>query len=177
MKILKIIFFPITIVCWLVKFVFNYLNRLRIKGFLKQLTLTKISALTGKQFEDVCSLIFKALGYKVNKTKTSNDFGADLIICKKFKTAVQCKLYYNHSVGERAIMEVSSGTKYYQANYGVVITNSKYSAQAKKLAKIENVLLIDGAEITTYITDLNNGTKHSKMFNLEKLLSLHLQNF
>lgn len=168
MIILKIIFFPITIIYYFIKFICLKFNKIYIGKFFKNLTISKIDALTGEQFEDVCKLLFVYAGYNVKTTKGSNDYGADLIINKKFKIVVQAKLYYKHGVGNHAVQEVTSALKYYNAMFAVVITNWKFTNQAKTMAQIQNVMLIDREDILEFLTDVKNKTTHSKIFNLEK---------
>lgn len=174
MLLLKTIFFPTTIICWLFKKLFKKLNKKHIGGFFKKLTISKIDALTGEQFEDVCELIFKYVGYDVLKTKTSNDYGADLVINKKLKIVVQCKLYYKHGVGNHSVQEVTSALKYYKAAFAVVITNWKFTNQAKTMAKVQNVVLLDRNDLISFIEDVKNKTKNSKIYNLENCFSVNI---
>lgn len=101
--------------------------------------------LTGADFEYYVKGTLETFGYKVETTATSNDYGADLVVTTGTgKTlCVQCK-YYRKSVGVKAVQEVVAALPFYNANYGVVVTNSTYSQQAKNLALQNNILLIDG---------------------------------
>ncbi len=176
MKVLKIVFFPITLIVWLIKWIVGQCNKAYIAKFFKGITISKIDALTGDEFEDICSLIFKYAGYNVEKTGGSGDYGADLVITKRFKVVVQAKLYYNHGVGNKAVQEVSSALKYYKADFACVITNWKFTANAKTIAQIQNVVLIDRQDVIEFLTDVKNGTRKSKIFNLKQNFKVNVTN-
>lgn len=72
-------------------------------------------------------------------------------------------------MGNHAVQEVTSAIKYYDAAFGVVITNWKFTNQAKTMAKIQNVLLIDRGDVLQFLQDIKSKTKQSKIFNLEKV--------
>lgn len=97
----------------------------------------------GIEFEDYLKNIFEKLGYKVEGTKTTGDQGADLILMKEgIKTVVQAK-YYSQPVGNKAVQEVVSAIKYYNANCGMVVTNNYYTKSAIELAEANEIKLID----------------------------------
>lgn len=102
-----------------------------------------IDSMSGIEFEKFLIVFFTKQGYKAEITKTSGDFGADLILSKDgVKTIVQAKRY-SKSVGVKAIQEIIGAKKYYSAQKLIVITNNYFSRQAKELAKVNNVQLID----------------------------------
>lgn len=175
MVVLKIVFFPITILWLAICKITSLFKRVYIGKFLKNTAITKIDALTGEEFEDVAKLMFEYVGYKVDKTPASSDYGADLILKKRFTIAVQAKLYYKHGVGSHAIQEVTSALKYYSADIACVITNWKFTANAKILAQLQNVILIDREEIVKFLTDVKNKTKTSVIFNLIKSYKVNVQ--
>ena len=98
---------------------------------------------TGYQFEIYLERLFKDLGYKTIHTGKTGDQGADLILKWENKVyAVQAK-YYTGKLTNTPIQEVVGALKYYNANQGVVVTNSSFTSGAKDLAKANNVILID----------------------------------
>ncbi|WP_019679980.1 restriction endonuclease [Ruminococcus flavefaciens] len=98
---------------------------------------------TGVDFEQYMLELFQRSDIEVHDTPKSNDYGADLIIVfKDVKFAVQCK-YYSKPVGVKAVQEIIGALSYYQAQYGIVITNDSFTQQAKNLAATNNVLLLD----------------------------------
>ena len=102
----------------------------------------------GILFEKELGEIFKEKGYLVETTPSSNDFGADLIVEKDgIKYCVQAKFRSNSMVSLTAVQEVIGAIKYYQADKGIVITNGIFTTAAKKLAKSNDVILINGSDL------------------------------
>ena len=114
-------------------------RRFRILHF----SIHKIDKMSGTEFEDYLYLQFEALGFQVSTTKVSSDYGADLILQKKnAKIAVQAKRYQG-KIGVKAIQEVIGSMAYYEADKGLVVTNSTYTQNAEKLAHANDVILWD----------------------------------
>lgn len=107
----------------------------------------KIDEMKGEEFEDFLATCFKRVGYHVDRTPRTNDFGADLILVKnRQKTVVQVKRY-KKNVGSTAVQEVVAALPYYRATLGMVVTNSAYTASAKKLAQANNITLWDRSNL------------------------------
>ena len=102
-----------------------------------------VDGLDGFAFEYLLGALFKQMNYKVEVTRGSGDQGADIIISKMGrKTVVQAKCYLNN-VSNKAIQEVVAAIKYYNADAGMVVTNSYYTKGAKELAEANNIALWD----------------------------------
>ena len=130
--------------------------------YIKDLSISSLDALSGDEFEDYLYYLFLYMGFKVQKTPKTKDFGADLILKYNDTTfVIQAKLYYNHSVGTSAIQEVYSATQYYGANSALVITNSHFTSSAKTLAEKTNVILIDRDNLNKIITSTLKENKRS----------------
>lgn len=72
-------------------------------------------------------------GY-VQITKSSGDYGADIICCDGLgRMVVQCK-YYHKPVGVKAVQEVIAARQFYGAVRAAAATNSTFTKNAKKLA-------------------------------------------
>lgn len=70
----------------------------------------------------------------VETTPATGDHGADLIArYKGITVAIQAK-YYSGSVGNAAVQEIHSGIGFYDADFGMVVTQSSYTEHAKSLA-------------------------------------------
>ena len=109
--------------------------------------ITQIDQMTGIEFENRMFNYFKRNGYNVEKTKTSNDFGADLILSKNNEiTVVQTKRWLKQ-VGISAVQEICAAIKYYHAQQGMLITNSKLTNSAKKLAQSNNIIVWERSEL------------------------------
>ena len=85
--------------------------------------------------------------FNVNVTKSTNDFGVDIIAetYDHVKYAFQCK-FYSTPLGNTPIQGVSAGKSYYNCHIGVVITNSTFT---------ENAIMLAIKQIYCYGTELN----------------------
>lgn len=97
----------------------------------------------GNKYEKRVASYLRDKGFKhVTITKTSGDYGVDIIANKHFhKYAVQCK-YYSKPVGIAAVQQVVAGMAYYECDRAMVITNSSFTRQAIQLAEHNNVELL-----------------------------------
>jgi HJR/Mrr/RecB family endonuclease/uncharacterized protein (DUF697 family) len=103
--------------------------------------IDRVDRMTGEEFEEFLACCFRNLGYAVEMTPKTGDFGADLILSKAGKkTVIQAKRYQG-KVGNSAVQEVVSAVKYYEAQDAIAITNSKFTSNAQKLAQANGVQL------------------------------------
>jgi HJR/Mrr/RecB family endonuclease len=110
-------------------------------------------SLRGEDFERFLSRVFEMLGYDVAHTKASADQGVDLVVTGAGRRiAVQAK-GYEGSVSNHAVMEVVAGMTYYQCECCAVITNSRFTAAAEKLAGAHSSIcrLVNGSQIVDLI--------------------------
>lgn len=116
--------------------------------------IREIDLMKGVEFERYLELLFRSLGYNVQTTSATGDFGADLILKKDDRTiAVQAKRY-NKTVGVKAVQEVYSSIPYYGATEAWVVTNNTFSKSAYELAEKSDIFLIDRGMLIEMI--LNN---------------------
>lgn len=110
----------------------------------RKYTLKQLDEMDGHQFEYACADILIANGYKhVKVTRSSGDFGVDIIAEKdKVRYAIQCKRY-NHKLDNTPIQEVVGGLAYYQCDKGAVMTNQYFTEPAKQLAQVNDIELLD----------------------------------
>lgn len=107
--------------------------------------------MTGKEFEKFLCVHFTNCGYSVTLTQDSQDYGADLILYKDgSKTVVQAKRSKN-PVGIKAVQEVAGAVRHYKGNQGLVITNNRFTENAVKLAKSNEVELWDRKQLIEFI--------------------------
>lgn len=126
-----------------------YTKRMKNKKYLSS-TLYTIDLMTGVEFEEFLKVHFEKKGYIVKMTPKSNDYGIDLI-CKSRKLFTENELNgfviqakrYNKKVGVSAVQQVIAGMKYYDCQYGMVITNNYFTRNAWELAKKSGVTLWD----------------------------------
>lgn len=116
----------------------------------------ELRQLTGVEFETFLAGLFRQLGYRVEMTPSTADYGADLILSKASeKIAVQAKCY-SGSVGVSAVQEVLAGMVYYSCQSAWVVTTGNLTANAIELARKSNVKLLDSIEISKLIQQVSN---------------------
>ena len=151
--IIKVVIFPITIVFYLIKWIYSLIDKKIARIYIDKLDINSIDSLDGLEFEEFLYYYIKSLGIRVEKTQKSRDYGADLVIkLKQQKLVIQTKLYYNHNVGNSAVQEIAGAKKYYQAESGVVITNSFFTKSACALAESNNIRLMDRIDLTKFLS-------------------------
>ncbi len=129
------------------------LEKRKVNKFLQNISIDNVDALDGYDFEVLTSVLLKNCGFKCKLTPKSKDYGVDILASKNGLTlAVQTKLYYNHSVGNKGVQEAFSGKKYFDANIAVLITNSIFTKNAVNSAKKLNVMLLGREELCALIS-------------------------
>ncbi len=140
--ILIIIFLPIVIIYALVR----VLKKNSLKKFnaekVKIYNISQTDHMTGIDFENCLKALFEAMGYRVELTKTTGDFGADLIISKAGKKSIIQAKCYSKTVGVKAVQEVISARSYYGIENAFVFANQEFSNEAKILAQKSSVSLV-----------------------------------
>jgi len=101
--------------------------------------------MSGTEFERRIALLFEDLGYRVRLTKTTGDFGADLVVTRRSEVmVVQTKRYAtDHRVGVSAVQEVVAAAAVYGARSSMVVTNAHFTRAAQTLARANSVDLCD----------------------------------
>lgn len=126
------------------------------KKHFKSYNMIAIDKMSGIEFETMLKHVFRKMGYKVEETPKSNDYGADLILTKRGrKTVIQAKRYSN-KVGISAVQQALSAQIFYDANESAVVTNSYFTNQAKKMALMGKVKLIDRDVLEVILSRLTN---------------------
>lgn len=125
--------------------------------FTQALGIEDMDAMSGEQFEQRIWMLFKDLGYAAELTKTSGDFGGDIIVTKNgLRTVVQAKRYKS-GVGVEAVQEALAAKAIYRCVQALVVTNSSFTPQAKKLALHNNVELWDREKLIEQLTRTMRG--------------------
>lgn len=106
-------------------------------------SLYVIDKMNPYEFESLVGTHFETKGYKVTQTPKSGDYGADLLLERADeRICVQVKRY-SEKVGVRALQETIAGMRFYKCEKGMVVTNSFFTNQAKKMAEECDIILID----------------------------------
>lgn len=95
--------------------------------------------LSGREFERLCYLYFKAKGYRPRETKNGADGGVDLIIYNRYhktEEAIQIKHYFNsqNRITVKEIRELHAAKRNHQCVLASFITSSTYTKEALKQA-------------------------------------------
>ena len=126
-------------------------QRQRLKSTLS-IDFSKIDELSGVEFENLLLDKFITMGFKVESTPKTGDFGADLIVenSEGSRIIVQCKRF-KAKVNLKAVQEVVGAMGHYAGDYGVVITNNSFLNSAIKLAESHDIELWDGDKLVSFL--------------------------
>lgn len=102
-----------------------------------------VDAMTGLEFELYVAAVLRGIGYDVDVTRATGDFGVDLIAVKDdVRMAVQCKRQ-SRAVNGSAIQQVVAGAAVYECTQTMVVSNHRYTPAAAQLAAVHNCALVD----------------------------------
>ncbi|GFI23051.1 hypothetical protein IMSAGC011_01828 [Lachnospiraceae bacterium] len=98
----------------------------------------------GFEFEYYCADLLSANGFvNVEVTRSTGDYGVDILAEKEGITfAIQCKRY-SKPVGIKAVQEAYAGRDYYDRMVGAVLTNQYFTKPAMNAARKLKILLWD----------------------------------
>jgi len=125
----------------------------------KQKLLKSISEMSPAKFELFSRLLLKKMGVEFTEvgTQISNDGGIDGYgYCRTddFRTSrvvIQCKRWQGN-VGSAEIDQFLGAMNKFQADYGIFITNSRYTSAAREAARAGTpITLIDGDELVRLV--------------------------
>jgi len=112
-------------------------------SYLRETGFYNIDQMDGISFERYLQVLFRGLGYSVDTTPASGDFGADLVISKnRVRAVVQAKRSAKN-VGVHAVQEALGAARMYGCEKSIVVTNRHFTAQAQQLAQANAVELWD----------------------------------
>lgn len=99
------------------------------------------------EFERFCAEQLQIVGWDARVTSASRDQGIDVLAEKAgCRVVIQCKLY-SRPVGNKAVQEVTAAKGYERANFGIVVSNNRYTAAATQLAATNGVLLLHYSDL------------------------------
>jgi len=107
-----------------------------------------LNDMSGIDFEGFIEHNLKDSGYNVSGTPKTGDQGADVIATKNGKKYIIQAKRYSKPVSNKAVQEVVAAKNYYQGDFAVVVTNSTFTRSAKALAQKNDVLLVEGSQLT-----------------------------
>lgn len=140
-KAIKSFIVTLVIVC-IISFSIRYLKAKKYRHKLLNSGMDIVDKMTGEEFEKFLLVHFERLGYKVELTPKTGDYGADLILKKECKIVVQAKRWTSR-VGIEAIQQIIGAKEYYKADKCIVATNNYFTKNALNLADSSGVELWD----------------------------------
>lgn len=151
--ILIIVLFPV-VFCWVI---YRKIKCKKIKNIdrIDILNISQIDNLSGVDFENLLKELFEKQGYVVSMTKKSHDYGADLVLKKQNKIAIVQAKCYSKNIGIKAVQEIISAKKHYNAEELFVVTNRYFSKDAIILASEHDVRLVDRDVLTKLVREYN----------------------
>ena len=112
------------------------------RRFRKRYADDELDEMEGLDFEYYCAELLRNRGFiEVEVTKSSGDYGIDILAEKEGVTyAIQCKRY-NGPVGVKAVQEAYAGRDFYDRMVGCVLTNQYFTQPAVDAAQKLKILL------------------------------------
>jgi hypothetical protein len=115
--------------------------------------------MTPSEYETFCAEALKTVGWDARVTMQSRDQGVDVVAEKDdLRIVLQCK-FYARPVGNKAVQEIVAARNHEQADYGVVVSNNRYTEAAEQLAKTNNILLIHHTDLVNIDTIIDGFIK------------------
>lgn len=125
-----------------------------------------VDKMSGEEFEIFLLAHFKKLGYHVQTTPKTSDYGADLILTKnREKIVVQAKRW-SYKVGIEAVQQVLGAKSYYGASKCLVVTSNLFTPNAKTLANSSKVELWDRNKLLEVMYKANGIKLIEELFNV-----------
>lgn len=143
---------------------------LRKSCYLRRVDFHGIDNLDPFQFEEYVGNLFRAKRYRVEVTKRSKDWGADVIARspKGLKVAIQVKhSKKDRPIGIDAVQQVFASTMRYHCKRAIVVTNStSFTSGARELARDTRVELWDREQLAEEIASTRQTVKGSPLLQL-----------
>lgn len=124
-----------------------------------------VDDMTGKVFDDYILAHFEHLGYLGHLASRGEDHGADLILKKAGQRVVVLAKRWKNSLGADAIERIIGAVKYYDADKGIVVTNSTFTESARELADPNGIELWSRSKLIELI---DNAAKAKHIYSNEK---------
>ena len=98
--------------------------------------------MTPAEFETFCAEELRRTGWDARVTMQSRDQGVDVVAAKNgHRVVLQCKLYAR-PVGNKSVQEAAAARAHEQADFGIVVSNNRYTEAAEQLAATNSILLL-----------------------------------
>ena len=139
----------------------DFLQRKRGKYYL--MTESNYAFISPYEFEELVGEVFKKMGYQIEITSKSGDYGVDIIARDKNDViAIQTKKYNKgNNVSNRDVQRLLGAMQLstIKANKAILITTSDFTVQAKEQEKETPVELWNGEYLNSIILKYLGGQK------------------
>lgn len=145
-------------------------HRIRRRRLRMATDLARLRSLSPGEFEHVVATILGAQGWNLKVVGGAGDEGADLIGWDpdRRRALVQCKRYADgHPVGSATVQLVIGARSIHRVNRVLIVTTSRFTAPAQRLAAREHVELIDESSITRLAAPILDASSESAVALLE----------
>lgn len=133
-------------------------KRARHERRLRALDLGGIDRMTGTEFERYVARLLHNEGYRAIKhTGRGGDNGVDLVASYgEHRYSIQCKRYKD-KVSRTAISDAVAGMKPYRCTAAMVVTNSRFTENAREFARDTDCKLVDRDELAEWVARFQKG--------------------
>ena len=95
-----------------------------------------MARLSPTDFEVACAALFQSMGFNTSLTRTTGDDGVDIILSRNGrKDIVQCKHYFNRTVGNVEVRNLLGAKQDFEATEAYLLTSGSFSGPAWELAR------------------------------------------
>lgn len=143
------------------------LEKVRNEGT-DSLAYVDFDSMEGLEFEHFVAKLLTQRGFNAEVTKGSGDLGVDILATNyEGRFAIQVKRY-DQPVSRRAVSDAVAGRDHYQCDFAMVVTNNRFTTDAKKLAGTTACRLVDRDELQGWITgSATSSIPFAKRLNIE----------
>ncbi len=105
--------------------------------------IAEVDVRDGETFERFLGTLFARQGYRVERTNARGDYGADLVVERDGERMIVQAKRWTKRVGVKAVQEAHAAPAMYACSRALVVTNSRFTEQAIRLARANRVKLWD----------------------------------
>lgn len=120
-----------------------------------------LHVISPRRFEEIIAYLYECAGCKVQLTKETRDWGADILawhggpLNSEVLTAIQVKKYkQGRNLGLKDIYELHGAITHYNADLGHIITSSDFTSSAKQFSDLNKIHYLNLADLQKEIQNL-----------------------
>lgn len=124
---------------------------------LRRAGLPEIDHMSGLEFEKKLQVLFRQLGYRVERTPYVGDYGADLILSRGDERVLVQAKRWTKPVGIKAVQEAAAAKAPYRCQRALVVSNQEFTRSAQELARANQVELWGRRRLATVLLQVQDG--------------------